>query len=137
VLEAPSRAVHLLHAGARAVQASIHIAWLFPRLPFDQLAANLRQSRVFPAGLADPRHYAQVVALLLPLLPPWGMGRCLKRSLLLVRLWSRCGLVVELHVGVRLAASGERIAHAWVTATPGGRDELVNDCTPFPATWSL
>jgi hypothetical protein len=52
-----------------------------------------------------------------PLLPPHGIGPCLKRSLLLLDLWSRCGLAPRLHVGVALSATGRR-AHAWVTPDP-------------------
>ena len=51
----------------------------------------------------------------MPILPPWRMGRCLKRSLLLLALWSRCGLAVKLHLGFRPSSGGPLEGHAWIT----------------------
>jgi hypothetical protein len=59
--------------------------------------------------------------VLLPVLPPCGAGRCLKRSLLLLDLWSRAGLAPSLHLGVR-GDGKTRGGHAWVeTARPDFR----------------
>ena len=56
-------------------------------------------------------------AALLKLLPPHRFGRCLKRSCLLLDLWSRCGLRPRLHIGT-LKEGEERRFHAWVSV-PG------------------
>jgi len=42
------------------------------------------------------------------------MGRCVKRSLLLLEVWSRCGLAPTFHYGVGRDAAGARRAHAWL-----------------------
>jgi hypothetical protein len=65
--------------------------------------------------LARPEWLLATLDRLLPLLPPWRYGRCLKRSLLLLDLWARCGLRPRLHLGVRREGEGRHDAHAWVT----------------------
>ncbi|MBZ5587166.1 MAG: lasso peptide biosynthesis protein [Acidobacteriia bacterium] len=81
------------------------------RIRFDRSVTRLRQARRLPRMLADPVVHARVVGRLEPILPSWGMGCCMKRSLLPVHLWSRCGLDPQLHLGVRAGHRG----HAWVT----------------------
>ena len=98
-------------AVALATAASLQIWWLEEDLPFDELVGRLRQARRLPRILADPAVHARVVGRLAPILPPWGMGRCIKRSLLLVHLWSRCGLDPRLHLGMHADHRG----HAWVS----------------------
>ena len=44
----------------------------------------------------------------------------MKRSLLLLRLWSRCGLAPRLHLGVSRAGEEGFRAHAWLTADVAG-----------------
>ena len=67
---------------------------------------------------------------LLGLLPPRRFGPCLKRSLLLLDLWSRCGLDPRIHIGT-LKHEEERRFHAWVSvpgsdtpAEPSGYAEI-------------
>ena len=97
-----------------ALAAGFRLRRLERRLPFDRLVSELRSVRRLPATAADPAAIARVVGRLAPVLPPWGMGRCLKRSLLLVHLWARCGLEPRIHLGVRAGRRG----HAWVTGGP-------------------
>lgn len=92
-----------------------HVARRFGREPFDRTLAALRALPRFRGALADPTSHLRVVNRLLPLLPPRRMGRCLKRSLLLLALWSRCGLEVALHLGFRPASDGPWEGHAWIT----------------------
>jgi hypothetical protein len=44
----------------------------------------------------------------------------MKRSLLLLHLWSRCGLAPRLHLGVSRAGEEGFRAHAWLTADVAG-----------------
>lgn len=111
-------ALFLLAALPAIVAASLRLARRERRLAFDALVAGLRatgRSRPLPPHLARPERLAGAVERLLPWLPPRGHGRCLKRALLLLELWSRCGLEVRLHLGFR-AGSGGGEAHAWLTA---------------------
>lgn len=63
----------------------------------------------------DPELAPRILERLLPVLPPYELGRCMKRSLFLVDLWSRAGLETELHLGYRPVAGGGLEGHAWVT----------------------
>ena len=55
-----------------------------------------------------------LVNRLLRVLPPRGLRPCFKRSLLLLDLWSRCGLEPRLHLGLR-RREDRREGHAWIT----------------------
>ncbi len=107
----------------RAVGAAYRAGWRVRRggrLPFDRLVEELRKGKPFEGSLADPDLHLRVVVRLLPLLPPWHMGLCMKRSLLLLNLWSRCGLAPCLHLGVAPLGEG-LLGHAWLTAEADGR----------------
>jgi hypothetical protein len=107
----------------RAVAAAYGAGWRVRRrapLPFDRMVEELRKGKPFTGALADPRLHLRVVSRLLPVLPPPGMGRCMKRSLLLLHLWSRCGLSPCLHLGVARLGEG-LLGHAWLTAEADGR----------------
>jgi hypothetical protein len=119
------RAAELRHPWrlARAVAAAYRAGWRVQRgsrLPFDRLVEELRKGERFGAALADPDLHLRVVFRLSPVLPPWRMGRCMKRSLLLVNLWSRCGLAPCLHLGLPPLGEG-LLGHAWLTAESEGR----------------
>lgn len=107
----------------RAVGAAVGAAWQVRRrafrLPFDQLVEELRGGAPLDGALADPQLHLRVVSRLLPMLPPRRMGPCMKRSLLLLHLWSRCGLAPCLHLGVARGGDGMK-GHAWLTAEAGG-----------------
>jgi hypothetical protein len=92
------------------------VGWLEPRTSLDELVSKLRSRRRGRLNF-DPGIARGIVERLLPVLPPFGAGRCVKRSLLLLELWSRAGLEPRLHVGIR----GNRLSrkpeagHLWVT----------------------
>ena len=102
-------------ATLRTITASIVVTRLEKGSRYEELAEGLRGGLNLPDGERDPVVYARVVGRLLPLLPPWTMGKCLKRSLLLLHLWSRCGLTPALHLGVRESERGVVEGHAWLT----------------------
>jgi Transglutaminase-like superfamily len=115
----------MLENGARALcavaailRAAIRVAWLEPRTSLPDLVSRLRRTRpsrgpLVSSLLADPALSLGLLEVMLPVLPPFGAGRCLKRSLLLLDLWSRAGLVPSLHLGVRRGGN-TRGGHAWV-----------------------
>jgi transglutaminase superfamily protein len=119
------RTAELRHPGrlVRAIAAAFGAGWRVQRggrLPFDRLIEELRKGKPFEGALADPDLHQRVVCRLLPMLPPWRMGRCMKRSLLLLNLWSRCGLAPCVHLGVAPLGEG-LLGHAWLTAEAHGR----------------
>ncbi len=112
----PARVVFFALAAPAIARAAVRCAWLERRLPLDELVERLRTTR--PFGLRWLVHPPWLLASLervLPLLPPRRYGVCLKRSLLLLDLWSRCGLRPRLHLGVQPAGEGRHSGHAWVT----------------------
>ncbi len=115
-----SRAPLLLLLPA-VVAASFRARRLYRGLPLDQACRALMDVRPLPPPLRDPAGCLRLVNRLLRVLPPRGLGPCLKRSLLLLDLWSRCGLAPRLHLGVRRSVD-RREGHAWVTVA--GRPDL-------------
>lgn len=109
------------------LRAALRVWWHEPRADLPELVARLKntpRARVgFDVTLADG-----IVERLLPLLPPWGAGRCVKRSLLQLDLWSRAGRTPRLHLGL-LEAGLRREGHVWVT-TDGAIPEGIAE------TWS-
>ena len=87
------------------------------RLDLDEQVERLRSAPAFRLRwlARRPLWLAGCVERLLPLLPPWGHGPCLKRCLHLLDLWSRCGLDPELRLGVQGEAAF-REGHAWVVS---------------------
>lgn len=106
----------LAWAVGATIVASYRVTRHEARLDLPDLVARLRRTRRWPHWLAEPSSCQRVSARLARWVPPRGMGICLKRSLLLLDLWSRCGLVPRLHLGLQHAAGGDRMGHAWVTA---------------------
>jgi hypothetical protein len=107
-----------LRAHGAVFEASLRIAWWERRLPLDELVARLRMGPVFAGPFNDPDLLAETAESALRWLSHLRMGTCLKRSLLLVHLWSRCGLEPVFHLGTERAGAGELRGHAWVTV-PG------------------
>jgi len=100
-------------------RAALRLAVLERRLPLDVLVEHLREAPRLRGRLADPRLYPPLVDRMLRWLPPHRrLGRCVKRSLLLLELWSRCGLAPTFHYGVGHDADGKRRAHAWLGDVP-------------------
>lgn len=102
------------------------VDWLRRRLRLDELADALRDVAPFRVEyLRRPRWLAGVVDRLLPWLPPRSYGPCLKRSLYLLDLWSRCGLRPEIHLGMRREGEQDDVhLHAWVRAEAEDGGEL-------------
>jgi hypothetical protein len=134
----PGRALFAAAARPAVLRAAWRVARALRRTSIEQLPDRLRAvppfaAAPFAAWLRRPADLDAVAARLLPLLPPYGAGRCLKRSLLLLDLWARCGLVPRLHLGARRPGEGALAAHAWVTtgvpaldrrSGPAGHKEL-------------
>ncbi len=98
------------------VAAALRLATIERRCGVEELVERMRTARRLPDALSDPRLYPPVVDRLIRWLPPYRrLGRCVKRSLLLLRLWSRCGLCPVFHYGVALGEDGTRKAHAWLS----------------------
>ena len=100
-----------------AVAAASFRTWrLHRRLPLDRACKVLADVPPLPPTLRDPEALLILVNRLLRVLPPRGLRPCFKRSMLLLDLWSRCGLAPRLHLGVR-SSSDRREGHAWVTVS--------------------
>ena len=101
------------------IRAALRLAVLERRLPLDALVARLRKGSRLHGSLADPSLYPPLVDRMLRWLPPHRrLGRCVKRSLLLLEVWTRCGLAPTFHYGVGQDADGRRRAHAWLGGVP-------------------
>jgi hypothetical protein len=140
VKRATAKLLFFVAALPAIVRAAGRATWHERRLPLDELVARLRAVTPWKAGrrLADPHWLLASLDRLLPLLPPWRYGRCLRRSLLLLDLWSRCGLSTSLHLGVRGADEGRYEGHAWVTATwPGGEVGPATSAQGYPEAFEL
>jgi hypothetical protein len=110
----PLAALRCLAAVARA---AVRVGFHERHRSLPELVTRLRST---PRDNAcDPLLSLAVLERLLPLLPPYGAGRCVKRSLFLLDLWSRAGLAPSLHLGLRGAAD-DRIGHAWITTSEPG-----------------
>lgn len=135
-----ARAAFLLAALPALLRASARATRWESRLPLDRLAPRLRAVAPFRSRRLRERPEWLLASLdrLLPLLPPRRYGACLKRSLLLLDLWSRCGLEVRLHLGVRRAGESSHEAHAWVTACrPEGGRGLATASLDYPEAFAL
>jgi hypothetical protein len=134
------RAAFLLAALPALLRAGARVSRWERRLPVDRLAVRLRAVTPFRSRRLRERPEWLLACLdrLLPMLPPRGYGVCLKRSLLLLDLWSRCGLDVRLHLGVRRAGESAHEAHAWVTAArPDGGRGLATSSLDYPEAFAL
>lgn len=110
-----------LHLRARVlvciVVASLRVLTLTRGLDMHETVRRLRRGRSLPPNLRDPRLYGHAVGRISRLLPPWRMGGCLKRALILLHLWSRCGLTVRLHIGAIRRDRRTPRGHAWLSGT--------------------
>jgi len=86
-------------------------------------AARAAGRRPLPRWLARPSGLAGAVERLLALTPPRRYGVCLRRALILLELWSRCGLAPKLHLGFQLEKA-DRQGHAWLSALDADGSEL-------------
>lgn len=113
--------------------AALRLTVLFRRLSLPEVAEHLARGRVFPVPYL--RHAPFVVgsvAALSPWLPPFGLGRCLKTSLLLVDLLSRTGAEPHFHLGMTRFGD-QRAFHAWLSG-PGVPQ--LEDESAYDEVWS-
>jgi hypothetical protein len=124
-----ARAAFLAAAAPAVVRAALRVSRELARSEMREVPGRLRRVRPFAvAALAHPAWLDGAAARLLPLLPPRRVGRCLKRSLVLLDLWSRCGLEPRLHVGVRRVgrtgpAGGSSARPVGPPGSPAGRPD--------------
>lgn len=111
------RTLFALVAAPLVVLTALRVSFLSRRRGFGALIEALKSRRARPLSpwLARPAELAGVVERLLVTLPPRDHGLCLRRALIVLELWSRCGLEPTLHLGFRFERP-ERDGHAWVTA---------------------
>ena len=129
--ELSTKAVFFVAALPVVLRAALRLALLNKRYDLRQLADRLRAVQVWNGSfLANPRYLDASVSRLVKVLPPPGFGPCIKRSYLLLDLWSRCGLEPRIHIGTR-KEDGEHRFHAWVTL-PGSR----NNAQDYVEIWS-
>jgi len=123
-----SKGVFFLLALPSVVRAAWRVRRLEPGCSLPELVDRLR--RVKPWRFAFLNHLAYLegsVGRLAALLPLRGLGPCMKRSLVLLDLWSRCGLDPRFHLGMAQGEDDRRL-HAWVTSrkrsAPSGYVEI-------------
>jgi Transglutaminase-like superfamily len=110
------RRLRALLSLAVIVRAAVRVGFHHQRRDLPELVERLRTT---PRGCyCDPKLDRAVLERLLPFLPPFGMGPCVKRSLFLLDLWSRAGLAPSFHAGVR-GSAGSRSGHAWIRTKEG------------------
>jgi len=107
--------VSVLRSLAAIARAVARVSF-YQRRSLPEIVSHLRSTP--KEAFCDPRLALAVLERLLPVLPPFGTGRCVKRSLFLLDLWSRASLAPSFHLGLRRAA-GDRGGHAWITTREG------------------
>ena len=97
------------------VRAARRVRRLEPGCSLPELVDRLRRVKPWRfAFLNHPAYLEGSVGRLAALLPLRGLGSCVRRSLVLLDLWSRCGLDLRFHLGV-VTGEDDRRLHAWVT----------------------
>jgi Transglutaminase-like superfamily len=81
----------------------------------EKLANAMRHAAPLPSFLRNPLFLAGTVDRLIKVLPPANFGPCLKKSLILLDLWTGCGLEPKLHLGAAIAGQTFDF-HAWISA---------------------
>lgn len=110
------RALFFLLALPAVLRSAARTGRLARRHPIRDLPELLRAAPPLRVRfLRRPAWLDGALTRLLPALPPYGYGRCLKRSLILLDLWGRCGLRPVLHLGVRKPGEDPLQGHAWVS----------------------
>lgn len=111
---------------ALVVRAAARVVWYEPRCDLRELVERLRTTPpprwCFDASLADG-----IIERLLPVLPPWGAGRCVKRSLVQLDVWSRAGRSPRLHLGL-FEGAHTRAGHVWVSTDGAIPDGITETC---------
>ena len=102
--------------GLEIVVAYARANWELRRVPIEEVVARLRMAEPprspghDAAELEEARRLGGAVVRTLRFLP--GDTRCLRRSLVMVRLLARRGIAARLVIGARTAP--DFLAHAWV-----------------------
>lgn len=129
-----SNALFFVTATPAIVRAAWRLRRLAPGRRLDQLAVDMRNVETSWGGyLADPNRLEASVDRWLACWhrcrPAATKGRCLQRSLMLLDLWTRCGLRPSLQLGT-VKTPHQRHFHAWVTSPDGpssgaGRHQVI------------
>jgi hypothetical protein len=111
-----NRVAFFLFAIPSLIRAVWRVRRLEPGCGLPELVDRLRGVNPWRlAVLNHPAHLEGTVGRVSDILPLRGLGPCMRRSLVLLDLWSRCGLDPRLHLGV--ATDGDdHCLHAWVTS---------------------
>ena len=129
--ELSTKAAFFVAALPAVLRAARRLVRLNRQCDLRELADRLRAVEPWEDSyLANPRYLDASVSRLVKLLPPRNFGPCIKRSFLLLDLWSRCGLEPRIHIGTH-KQEGEHRFHAWVTVA--GRERPVTD---YAEIWS-
>ena len=94
-----SLALSVLKSLVAVSRAAARVSFFAKRRSLPELVSKMRATP--RESSRDPRLELAVLERLLPVLPPYATGRCAKRSLYLLDLWSRAGLSPSFHLGVR------------------------------------
>ncbi len=121
------------------VRAACRMAWRYHAYAFDQAMCTVHTLCIPGTCDIPPELLARMTERLLPWLPPWRMGRCVKRSLILLHLWSRCGIPVRLHIGIH--PSQPYYGHVWLSVPPQWTQRLeawcgLPRCTDVREVWT-
>lgn len=115
LLRAAAEPVLVVGSALAVLRSAARVAWLARRVPVLELPRHLRVAAPLPVILRDAGRLEAVAGRMLPFLPSAGLGPCLKRSLVLLELWSRCGREAVLRLGLRRSVSGAWQGHAWLS----------------------
>jgi len=109
------KGVFFLLAWPSVIRAAWRVRRLEPGSDLPELVDRLRRVKPWRfAFLNNPAYLEASVGRLAVWLPLRGLGPCMKRSLVLLDLWSRCGVDLRFHLGMAQSKE-ERCLHAWVT----------------------
>lgn len=125
-----SAPIRTLLATTRVLRAAARVGWYEPRTALPELVDELRRA---------PRSRLQIDAVivegvlerLLPVLPPFGAGRCVKRALTQLDLCARAGQEPRFHIGFQ-GSGVDRHGHVWVTTQASPSSNLEGSVE----TWS-
>ncbi|MEE2778792.1 MAG: lasso peptide biosynthesis B2 protein [Acidobacteriota bacterium] len=120
-----------LFATFATLRTAMRLTRMEKRHRFDELVVHLRRDSPLPGPFRDPMVYGRVANRLAHYLPPRRMGYCIKRSLWLVNLWTRCGLEPKIHIGLQRTGPNLQ-GHAWLTLE--GQSGAAFDLEPLLGT---
>jgi len=117
-------------------RASLRLIRLDRYHDLEELAERMARVRSWRnTWLSNPRYLDACVQRFASRLPPLCFGPCLKRSLLLLDLWSRCGLSPRIHLGAAKSDDGAHSFHAWVSV-PADETAPFTSVQRYAEIWS-